>query len=332
MKEITEDDSDMMHDNNGEKEEGDFPVSSKAIRKIILTHKGVLDIGWENISQVTLSHPKSEKMCTYFVDTRTPSSEELNSAPFIFEVMTMEQDTRSWFIDDQVISDGNIYVCTPMDPLFMVLPALLKTTRAMQIKDHLLEIIKEPKVIDAVFSRLSTSNQLENISNKIVCDDIIAYKFIEDKALKWLKSKVHNTSEFLKSEDITGSEASVSSNFTKSVTTETKEEEYTRYASEIIGEYLPDNLKKKLFESLGLPFVQEKVVTKRKSELETDRSNNKKLKVADVNGECVQPTEDYGTSSPSNINNPKLKAKDKELQKAAKGTHSLFKFFAAKPK
>lgn len=40
MKEITEDDSDMMHDNNGEKEEGDFPVSSKAIRKIILTHKG----------------------------------------------------------------------------------------------------------------------------------------------------------------------------------------------------------------------------------------------------------------------------------------------------
>lgn len=37
----------------------------------------------------------------------------------------------------------------------------------MQIKDHLLEIIKEPKVIDAVFSRLSTSNQLENISNKI---------------------------------------------------------------------------------------------------------------------------------------------------------------------
>lgn len=164
----------------------------------------------------------------------------------------------------------------------------------------------------------------------LVCDDIIAYKFIEDKALKWLKSKVHNTSEFLKSEDITGSEASVSSNFTKSVTTETKEwasnvkhvlfekfksstrfylfffyrEEYTRYASEIIGEYLPDNLKKKLFESLGLPFVQEKVVTKRKSELETDRSNNKKLKVADVNGECVQPTEDYGTSSPSNINNP----------------------------
>lgn len=57
----------------------------------------------------------------------------------------------------------------------------------------------------------------------LVCDDIIAYKFIEDKALKWLKSKVHNTSEFLKSEDITGSEASVSSNFTKSVTTETKE-------------------------------------------------------------------------------------------------------------
>lgn len=36
-------------------------------------------------------------MCTYFVDTRTPSSEELNSAPFIFEVMTMEQDTR-WVV------------------------------------------------------------------------------------------------------------------------------------------------------------------------------------------------------------------------------------------
>lgn len=79
-------------------------------------------------------------------------------------------------------------------------------------------------------------------------------------------------------------------------------EEYLRYACEIVEEYVPEILKKKLFEFFGLPFVQEKL-NKRKSELDgsdPDASNAKKLKVADVN---VQPTEDYGTSTPSNLNN-----------------------------
>ncbi len=80
-----------------------------------------------------------------------------------------------------------------------------------------------------------------------------------------------------------------------------------RYACEIIGEYLPESLRAKLFENLGLPFVQEKV-NKRKSELESSAdpsANAKKLKVSDVNNgtsDIVQPTEDYGTSNPSSLN------------------------------
>ncbi len=90
---------------------------------LIFYIQGIVDIGWEHIQEVIVNHPKTQQKCVFLIDTRISSS---LSSPFIFEVMTMEQDTRSWFIGDNVVSDGNIYVCTPIDPLFFVLPAIMK--------------------------------------------------------------------------------------------------------------------------------------------------------------------------------------------------------------
>jgi len=242
-------------------------------------------------------------------------------------------------VDDSVVSDGNIYTCTPMDSLFFILPALMKDGKAKPLADHLYEIIRDDSFVKILTSRLIDSPQMEHISKKIVCDDIVAFKYLEENTLAWLTEKAEKVQKYLGMKDITGSEASVSSNFTKSSIVsndDKKKEEYLRYGCEIIGEYLQDGLKRQLFLKLGLPLVQEKTVNKRKSEIDDslDENQSKKVKVDGDGCTNVQPFEDYGssTNTPMVPTNAKVKTKDKELQKAAKGTQSLFKFFTPKAK
>jgi len=251
--------------------------------------------------------------------------------PFLFEVLSMDEDTRSFFIGENVVSDGTVYTATVVDPLFFVLPIMRQSNKAMQLQDHLREHFEDARVLKVLSDRLLASNQLENISKKIfVCDDIVAFKFMDDKMFEWLTSKAQSISKILAAKGITSSEASISSNFTKSLQPSDKDrEQYWRYACEITGEYLPEDARSKWFEKLGLPLIEKKM--KRKSELDLfDCDDPKKLKTD------IIPTEDYGSSSGSqnaaNNSSTKLTAKNKELIKAAKGTQSLFKFFSPKTK
>jgi len=66
------------------------------------------------------------------VKLRHPASNK--PAMFVFgfgnctiqEVLIFEEKKRSWFIDDNVKSDGKLYLSTPIDPIFLILPYLRK--------------------------------------------------------------------------------------------------------------------------------------------------------------------------------------------------------------
>ena len=66
------------------------------------------------------------------VKLRHPASNQ--PAMFVFspgdatiqEVMTFDENKRSWFIDEHVKSDGKMHLSTPIDPIFLVLPYLRK--------------------------------------------------------------------------------------------------------------------------------------------------------------------------------------------------------------
>ena len=40
------------------------------------------------------------------------------------EVNWYKERFRSWFVGDAVLEDGSMYLCTPVDPLFLALPLL----------------------------------------------------------------------------------------------------------------------------------------------------------------------------------------------------------------
>jgi len=72
-----------------------------------------------------------------------------------------------------------------------------------------------------------------------------------------------------------------------------------------VGEYLEEDLKKKVFAKFGLPTVQEKNLgSKRKSEndcISSEEGHKKKIKVSDGEN-VVEPLEDYGSSKNSSSN------------------------------
>jgi ribonuclease H2 subunit B len=50
------------------------------------------------------------------------------------EVNWFKERYRSWFLGDSVISDGGLYLSTPVDPLFLALPILEASRR--QVPPH----------------------------------------------------------------------------------------------------------------------------------------------------------------------------------------------------
>ncbi|CAG7716973.1 unnamed protein product, partial [Allacma fusca] len=54
--------------------------------------------------------------------------------------------SRSFFIDEEVVSDGNIRMVTPIDPVFILLPLLSQSTKARPISDHLCDHLP-PQVV-----------------------------------------------------------------------------------------------------------------------------------------------------------------------------------------
>lgn len=58
---------------------------------------------------ITLKHPGTNKKSLFI----------FNKQNEIQEVMTFGEPKRSWFINDSVTSNGNLYLSSPIDPLFL---------------------------------------------------------------------------------------------------------------------------------------------------------------------------------------------------------------------
>jgi hypothetical protein len=90
----------------------------------------------ESLESTEGAHPDMVKL-------RHPASNQ--AAMFVFspgdltiqEVMTFDENKRSWFIDDNVRSDGKMHLSTPIDPIFLVLPYIRKVSLSLLSKSPL---------------------------------------------------------------------------------------------------------------------------------------------------------------------------------------------------
>jgi ribonuclease H2 subunit B len=136
-----------------------------------------------------------------------------------------------------------------------------------------------------------------------------------------LSRKVASLIKLIKAKNLKVKQTATSDLFNKTEshgTDEASEQEYLRSAHAIISDYISAEHSEKLERVLGI--------------VQTSGAQNKKRKYMDSN---VEEASIGGTKKPK-PNEPvvekKASAKEKALEKAAKGTKSIASFFGAKPK
>ncbi|XP_011882276.1 PREDICTED: ribonuclease H2 subunit B [Vollenhovia emeryi] len=266
------------------------------------------------------------------VKLRHPASDK--SAVFVFspgnltvrEVLIFDEKRRSWFIDNNVKSDGKLYLSTPIDPIFLALPYLRKSQLAQPVEQCLW---------DEDFPETSRLVQCENLNLSLVADrkgdeSLQAFKFNEEKSLNWLRKKVEKVAHVLKEKGVHVSQGATSATYVKSTKCEIgTEAEYLKYAHGVVSEYLAEDLSKKLAQHLNIP----------------DEMESKKRKLTSPQSEAEEKKLKRDSVEESPALNVKKQAKDlsklekksaapgkKELakQRAAAGSKSITSFFQKK--
>lgn len=266
---------------------------------------------------VKLRHPASNKPAAF---SFSPGNITVQ------EVLIFDENKRSWFIDDNVKSDGKLHLSTPIDPIFLVLPYLRKSQLAQPLEQCLW---------DEDFPETSRLAKCKNLELSLVADrkgeeSLQAFKFNEEKSLKWLQKKVEKVADVLKQKGVHVSQGAMSATYVKSTKLETgTEAEYLKYAHGIVSEYLAEDLSKKLAQYLNIPDEAES--KKRKLNDPKDGSDEKKFK--------KDSFEDNPTPKPKTKNSTKSEKvqkitppgkKELARQKAAAGSKSISSFFQKK--
>lgn len=241
------------------------------------------------------------------------------------EVLTFDENKRSWFIDDNVKSDGKLHLSTPIDPMFLILPYLRQSQQAQPLEQCLW---------DEDFPETSRLIQCQNLNLTLIADrkgdeSIQAYKFNEEKTLIWLQKKVERVAEVLKQKGIHVSQGATSATYIKSTKFENiSEVDYLKYAHGIVSEYLAEDLSSKLAHHLNLSHETENKKRKLSSPKET--VDEKKSKKDTTENESILKPKVSDSTKLEKPQKTTVSKKELSRQKAAAGSKSITNFFKKK--
>ncbi|XP_033119836.1 ribonuclease H2 subunit B-like [Anneissia japonica] len=261
---------------------------------------------------IKLRHPKTDKCALFLVG---------NDGYKIYELLALKEKYRSWFIGDTVQRDGSLRITTSVDPLFLLLPYLIKAAEngMYMTLDQLVDDKQFPQC-----TRLLKCCEKCDISQVSDCKgsvEFTAYRYSEDKTITWLKAKVEQVATKLEEKSIHVTGGAQSATFVRSSKGNgASKEDYMRYAVGLVGDYLQVPLAQKLAKQLG---IEEKVVSPKSSEPAA-----KKIKLSKDLPEATEDYSKYFTEKSSKTKPSKLSAQQKGLQKVDKsGMKSISSFF-----
>uniref|UniRef100_A0A1I7WCT4 RNase_H2-Ydr279 domain-containing protein n=1 Tax=Heterorhabditis bacteriophora TaxID=37862 RepID=A0A1I7WCT4_HETBA len=164
----------MVEDIGTEEVSGGPPCSNESYTRLfVVAQNGTL----AGSSIYSIKHPRNSVPVAYRIGERHCD-----------EVLSVGDGYRSWFYGDSVVGDGSIRLFSPVHPLFLVLPYLLKNkSRFMELDEILCD--KDNSAI----SILVKNNQLLSNINKVADSKKIyeatVYRFNEERFLKWITGR-----------------------------------------------------------------------------------------------------------------------------------------------
>ncbi|XP_040058335.2 ribonuclease H2 subunit B [Gasterosteus aculeatus] len=244
----------------------------------------------------------------------------------LFEVKAFEEDFHSWFIGQTVQRDGRLLFVTPMDPLYLILPYLIKSGKEGKFQPV------DQVVMDDEFpacSRLLSCTRslasLHHITEEKEVGTQRFHRYSQERTMNWLKKKVERTVSVLKARNISVGERVQSTTYiTMKSESDYRDEDYLRYAHGLVSEYLSQHLSKDLLTHLQLPEL--------KSPKETEPPS-KKRKLTDKPVEAEEDYTKFNSAEFARKPPKKMTAAQKSLAKGDKtGMKTMSSFFSPKVK
>ncbi|CAJ1079695.1 ribonuclease H2 subunit B isoform X2 [Xyrichtys novacula] len=157
-----------------------------------------------------------------FVRLRNPLTDEaslymLGSGDVqLFEVKAFEEDFHSWFVGQTVQRDGRLLFITPMDPLYLILPYLIKSGKEgkFQPVDQVV-MDEEFPACSRLLSCTHSLASLRHIAEEKEVANLKFHRYSQEKTMDWLKKKVERTVAALKKRHISVGEGVKSSTYVR---------------------------------------------------------------------------------------------------------------------
>jgi len=268
----------------------------------------------QNVKFLQLRHPRTGQGSCFMFNS---SNNSLN------EVMTFDEQHRSWFIGSRVVADGKMYFATPINPVFLLLPYIIKAEKLVPL-DQMVED-DQFKETEEILLATCQESRLQLVADSKGSKDLNVWKYNQEKTLTWLEGKVKSLSALFEKNYVDTSGGAASSIYKSSAA---DEYEYLRYALGVVQEYLNDNLREELEKRLNIPKLDVKSGTKRLSNVDLEEEENKPSRKKAKTEEG--PTEDYSKTAKKTVVKEETSAKEKALAQSAKGSKSITSFFKKK--
>lgn len=287
---------------------------------------------WVVIAADSVIDTKKHDSDPAFVRLRNPSTDAaslymLSSGDVqLYEVKAFEEDFHSWFVGQTVQRDGRLIFVTPMDPLYLILPYLIKSGKEgkFQPVDQVV-MDEEFPACSRLLSCTRAVSSLHHVAEEKEVGSLKFHRYSEEKTMNWLKKKVERTVTALKKRNISVGEGVKSSTYVRvKAESDNHEEDYLRYAHGLISEYISEELSKALLKHLELPELT--------SPKETEPPS-KKRKLSDKPVEAGEDYTKFNSADFARKPPKKMTTAQKTLAKVDKtGMKPMSSFFSPKVK
>ncbi|TGZ48041.1 hypothetical protein CRM22_010993 [Opisthorchis felineus] len=96
---------------------------------VLISEDGLLD-DLSKCIVLKLPHPRSSQLILFLWNRKLR---------LLYELQYVTESYRSWFLGSTIKSEGGLYLCTPFDPMFLLLSAFKDTTRYTALNALLME-------------------------------------------------------------------------------------------------------------------------------------------------------------------------------------------------
>lgn len=179
-------------------------VKAGSETKIFVIKKSLIPEDDKYLEIVNLTHPRTGSGAKFLIHEKQ-----------VYEIVSFQERYRSWFIGQSAVSNGNVYMTTSIDPLFLALPFLVAecSDRAVPIDQLFMDTegLRNGRLLE-VFN----DEQLKLVADVKRSGDIKALKYNEEKVLSWLEAKCEKLVPKLMEHKIHCGTAATSANFVKS--------------------------------------------------------------------------------------------------------------------